>query len=341
MLQMFCNVGLSHLTKEARGSAFIPFSLPLPLGARTRMAFAVVDDYLYFGMGHDGTTYRNDFYRVNLKSGSVETLADAPEAFPQSFLLPMNNGYLLLINTYEANKPIYAYDPDTDSWSAVTSFSDLGLSTPDMYATSFVTDGDTIWFGGTPYGHSFFALTYPGLTLSTLASVPDSAVYRDASPAFYYNGKIYLGFGAAFDSNQVWRGFYTRWWEYDIATDTWTEKNRDVFGAVSRGAGFRELRPIGVWNGLLFAGAAEAAMAEGAMFDCGDRMFVYSPTKDKWSVFRIPIPFVACSEFRIAVIWKDYLLMAGGKTDVTSIQSARCLFFIPLEPYRPLLEDFS
>lgn len=121
------------------------------------------------------------------------------------------------------------YDPETDTWTPKTNFLNVPatVTTPRTEnlskAAISIIGNDIFIFGGnksfTDYSSNFTDNLYKYNITDNLWETVDEELggNRRAASGFYTNGKIYIGGG---DNGE----HMTDFWEYDIATDVWTEK---------------------------------------------------------------------------------------------------------------------
>lgn len=116
----------------------------------------------------------------------------------------------------------YEYNPVTDGWTAMQNYMNLDTYFSTVAESSIAKINDEIYiFGGRSKGiYNIYQdnITKYNVTTNTWSSVnEDPGKNRTEAAGFYVNGKIYIGGGE--DSEEL-----TDFWEYDIATDAWTQK---------------------------------------------------------------------------------------------------------------------
>ena len=127
------------------------------------------------------------------------------------------NGYGYVISGSYTND-VWKYDPLEDSWEQLEDYSNL-----DRGFGIGAMDGDIGYFGfGLTQGGPITGMAkdlwkFDGQT-ETFEQLSDCPCLERAHPALvYYSGKLYMGLGGN-------NGNLGDWWEYDIESDTWTEK---------------------------------------------------------------------------------------------------------------------
>jgi len=187
---------------------------------------------LYVGTGYDAENvgvYNNDFWAYDPVGKTWEQVADFPGAGRVGAVAFSIDGigYVGMgrdgQNKY---KDFYAYDPDQDTWTAVASFGGDKAS----FGVAFVIGnaGYVCTGEGNGFVNDFYKFV-PGTTGGTwtrLAKISNATpesfdddydVVRSKAVAFTSNGKGYIATGGkSAPGNDVW--------EYDPATDRWTEK---------------------------------------------------------------------------------------------------------------------
>jgi N-acetylneuraminic acid mutarotase len=192
----------------------------------------------YVGTGFDGNNRLNDFWEYNPDDNSwrqiADFLGDYPDeakyrygaiAFSLNDLGYVGSGYGASTATGGANdlKDLWEYNPGLDTWTRKASIGNSKRSN----AFVFVINGVAYVGGGTNNG------TYPtdfwkyNLTenrwdeLNPLDDADNSdytyAIQRESAATFVVNGHAYLCGG-------TYSSILSNVWEYDVATDLWTEK---------------------------------------------------------------------------------------------------------------------
>ncbi|HEY5824280.1 MAG TPA: kelch repeat-containing protein [Cyclobacteriaceae bacterium] len=209
----------------------------------------------YVGTGFDGTNRLNDFWEYDPINDSWKKVADFLGEFPGearyrygAVSLSLNNkgyvgsGYGSVAPTGGSNdlKDWWEYDPNTNIWSRKTSMGGSKRSN----AFSFEISGVGYVGGGSNNGTypkdfwSYDATKDSWTELNPLDDTDDSdytyALQRESASTFVIGGHAYLCGG-------TYSAITGSVWEYDTATDLWTEKStfegtvRDA--AVSFGVG--------------------------------------------------------------------------------------------------------
>jgi N-acetylneuraminic acid mutarotase len=192
----------------------------------------------YVGTGFDGTNRLNDFWEYDPDANTWRQVADFLGDYPNearyrygAVSLSLNNkgyvgsGYGSVESNGGANdlKDWWEYDPGTNLWTQKTSIGGSKRSN----AFSFVINGVGYLGGGSnngTYPTDFWS--YDATTDNWTALKPlddpnntdyDYAIQRESASTFVINGKGYLCVG-------TFSSIVGTVWEYDVATDFWTQK---------------------------------------------------------------------------------------------------------------------
>ena len=116
----------------------------------------------------------------------------------------------------------YKYDPSTDTWSSLANFPGgaRGLAVGGSYnGKGYIGFG----VGTTGYYDDLWEYSPDTDTWKELATCP---CFGRRHPVFSItsNGKIFVGLGDGNDQSASFVPGFKDWWEYDISTDTWTQK---------------------------------------------------------------------------------------------------------------------
>lgn len=192
-----------------------------PGNPRTNAVAFASDTKGYIGTGYDGDNELNDFWEYDPITNTWQQVADfggsaryGAVAFGVS-----NKGY---VGTgYDGNylKDFWEYDPSTNAWEQIVSIP----GSKREEAVAFVIDG--LAYVGTGTNNGIYVQDFWEFNPATgtwtqkldLDDDDDYAIDRSNAIAFTMNGFGYIGLGSYFSH-------LGDFWEYDPATDTWTEK---------------------------------------------------------------------------------------------------------------------
>ncbi|WP_306640649.1 kelch repeat-containing protein [Sanyastnella coralliicola] len=202
------------------------FVAPLPGGtsdARHHPVTFSIDGIGYLLTGTVGTTPSNDFMRYDPVSDTWEALPDFPGA-ARSFSYGTSRGTKAYVGfggiTGQAFNDLWEYDSETETWTELSSCPCDG-----RYHPTFIQLDGKIFMG---QGNNDTNLDdWWEYDIAT-----DSWSQKDDLPGpprhhpFYFgvNGKAYTGLGHGNSINGVLQ-IYTDWYEYDPATEQWTQLN--------------------------------------------------------------------------------------------------------------------
>lgn len=215
---------------------------------------------IYVGLGYDGVNYLHDFWEYDPVADSWKQVADFPGGgrYGAVAFAIGDKGYVC--SGYDGNylKDFWQYDPLTDTWTKKIS---PGGSKRNE-AVVFVIDDKAYLCTGINNGENvndmfvYDATTEQWTEKRKLTNVSDedyddkyTTIVRNNAVAFTLNGKGYVTTGLA-------SSYLNNTWEYDPATDLWTEKTafegtgRD--GAVGFSAGNRAFVGLGKSSSLRF-----------------------------------------------------------------------------------------
>jgi N-acetylneuraminic acid mutarotase len=201
----------------------------------------------YVGTGFDGTNRLNDFWQYDPDTNSWTQVADFLGDYPDearyrygAVAISLNDkgyvgsGYGATLPTGGANdlKDWWEYDPNTNTWSRKTS---MGGSKREN-AFAFVINGTAYVGGGynNDYPTDFWKYNVSDDQWTELNPLDDAdnsdydyAIQRESASTFVINGKGYLCVG-------TFSSIVGTVWEYDVATDLWTQKT--TFESTARDA---------------------------------------------------------------------------------------------------------
>lgn len=123
-----------------------------PLGSRASGIDFFYGNEVFFGCGHNGSNAFNDMWAYNVNTGLWSQKASFPGQGRTKLIYFMNNGKLIAGGGFvlgASSSPLsdyYAYDPLTNTWSSIQSFSGGALSNSQMFTignASYVVSGRT------------------------------------------------------------------------------------------------------------------------------------------------------------------------------------------------------
>lgn len=122
-------------------------------------------------------------------------------------------------DTWSTNRNVEIYDIATNTWSF-----GAPMPTPRSWMKAAVVDGKIYVIGGVGYGYRRDVEVYNPTTNSWEVRAPLPGRERYLHAVVAYKGKIYVIGGDSWGRgyNEIWDDI----WEYDPATNTWTEKSR-------------------------------------------------------------------------------------------------------------------
>jgi N-acetylneuraminic acid mutarotase len=176
----------------------------------------------YAGLGQNGNTYFDDFWRFNVSNNSWAKKASFPgraRVEPACFVIG-TKAYLVTGSVTNAGTCVnecWEYDTATDTWTQKANFPGSAR----VYAVGFAID--SLGYVGTganelgDFTKDFYAYHPTSNTWTRIADC--GGIARSADCGFSVNGKGYVCFGQ--DSNIH---YYTDMWEFDPVADTWTQK---------------------------------------------------------------------------------------------------------------------
>lgn len=286
---------------------------PGPSGKRGAVAFEI-DGKGYFGTGRfyqtelcnlsDGGCYTSDFFEYDPVTDVWVSKASLPIPFAYGVGISVGDkGYVGLGEASSGTfgglnfRKWYQYDPVTDQWIAKQNFMNVS-DTELIYfitlnASSYTKIGTDIYlFGGNigrygGGGRQTDSLYKYDTLLDTWTLIDDElGSNRTIASGFYSNGKIYAGGG---QNSEVLNDF----WEYDIATSTWTEKASLENMYYSRGVA--EVNGKGYFIGgynPIFSNFNQSAITY------SNKLLEYDPITDTW-IEKAPYPGGARSEMLV------------------------------------------
>jgi len=217
-------------------------SLPEEAKARFGAVAFSVGTNGYIGTGLDGKNYLKDFWAYNSSTNSWTKTADFPgSARRNAVAFAVNNkGYVGTgYDEDDETKDFYEYSPTTNTWINIPF-----PGTKKRDASVFVIGTKAYLVAGTEgNGQSSSEFySFDGTTWSPLRDIDNlntdedydddyTTIIRSAAVAFSIGTKGYLATGSGSSlANNVW--------EYDPATDVWTEKSKFTGSARTEAVGF-------------------------------------------------------------------------------------------------------
>jgi N-acetylneuraminic acid mutarotase len=218
----------------------------LPQGAErsSAVAFSAAGKG-YVGTGYDGFQYLSDFYQYDPGTNDWTRINDFPYGARYEAVAFGIGDFGYLGTGFDGNnalKDFYRYDPSTDSWS------DIGFSGNKRYgATAFIYNNKAYLVTGINSGTEVndFWVFDPSLSsqnwkeLNHISNYSSDAfddgytnILRNNAASFVIGDKAYISTGENSGVN------YTFTWEYDFATDLWTEKSPFEGPATTGAVGF-------------------------------------------------------------------------------------------------------
>ncbi len=185
-----------------------------------------IGDIGYVGTGRispSGSVLVKDFFQYNAAQNTWQQLTDFPGSGRRGAIGFAIDGYGY-IGTGSFTNDIYRYDPSNDSWTQVANVPGGGR----MSAIGFELGGEG--YVGTGYRtdvgwsstdfHKYDPTTDSWVQIDDVGIDPINGPRpRMESTGFSLNGKGYVITGVTISSGDNYRDF----WEYDPATDLWTE----------------------------------------------------------------------------------------------------------------------
>lgn len=294
----------------------------LPDAANRREAISFsVDGKGYYGGGTvaptNGCTTENGCFLTSFYE--YDPVADtwtARAPMPQSIVFGTAVGYggMGYAGLGEVYSPVlmqrvksskwFRFDPAANAWSAMQNF--MGASDTDYYNTfsetaSALLDGDIYIFGGKGNGNynNYTDNVYKydiGANAWSLVD-GDPGKNRTEAAGFYLDGKIYIGGGH--DSEAL-----NDFWQYDIASDSWTQKANLPFPHTQRAC--VELNGKGYFIGGY---GKSVTPTDDAWYL--DTMLEYDPATD---AFTAKAPYPARRAGMIAFVHNGKIYAGAGNT---------------------------
>ena len=155
------------------------------------------------------------------------------------------------------------YNPSTDSWSAVPSWSSNFGNT----GKTMVAIGNSIYFFGGVYGSTYNNTLNEYNTVTDSWTVPTAgSTARARHSAVAINSKMYV-----YGGSTTGGGYLDDIWEYDPSTDSWSEKTSGSIGA-------RMFSQVIAYNGLMYVYGGLGGLPTIYLSD----LHTYDPVTDSW-----------------------------------------------------------
>lgn len=175
-----------------------------------------IGDKGYFGMGRDDDGYLSDFWQFDPDKNAWTQVADFPGTL-RSYNVSISNGSKGYVGLgYDGNNDLadfWEYDANSDSWTQVADFG----GGERRYATAFAIGNDIYVGTGTQEEDKLFTndfWKFDGTSWSKITTL--SGEKRRKANAVSLDGKGYVIGGQH-------NGAIADFWEYDPASDTWTQ----------------------------------------------------------------------------------------------------------------------
>lgn len=185
-----------------------------------------IGDYAYVGLGKDADNYYVDFYKYDPSTDSWVQIADFPGTARQDAVAFTVNGIAYVGTGYTDDpsatyfKDFYAYNPATNSWSAISDFSGSARSSAVAFAI-----GDFGYVGtgidASDETKDFYKYNPSTDTWSSIANLASGK--RKGAVGFAINGKGYVSGGGYADFK---KGSFQHSdvYSYDPAANSWSEE---------------------------------------------------------------------------------------------------------------------
>lgn len=223
----------------------------------------VIGNNAYMGFGFNGGTSIKDLWEYDLSSNNWTRKADCGVDFDAGIAMIINNiayvgfGMSRNIACCGLHKQVWAYDPNTNSWTRKSDFLGPGRWGPfgiGLNGKGYMGLGSVD--GGTRL-HDWWEYDPATDTWTQRADMPSTENHYIPA-GFAINNKIYAG------TTSYSLGIAKDWFEYDPATNVWTPK-ADFPGAVS------------------FAASGFVIGNKGYIAGGGSECWEYDPSANSWT----------------------------------------------------------
>lgn len=188
--------------------------------ARAEGSSFAINNFGYFGMGHDDDGNLSDFWKYDPSSNSWIPAKSFPGT-ARAYNVSVSNGQKGYVGLgYDGSNDLsdfWEYDPTSNSWNRIADFP----GGPRRYATAFAIGTDIYVGTGTTdndkqYNNDFYK--YDGNNWTQIKSLPGNKRRKANSTGFEGKGYVISGSRSSTILNDMW--------VYDPANDSWTEKAR-------------------------------------------------------------------------------------------------------------------
>jgi N-acetylneuraminic acid mutarotase len=239
-----------------------------------------------FGCSNE-TCFTNSFYEYNPVTDSWTTKASIPSSFYNGVGIGLNGkGYVGMGDVFYAfgsaskkSSAWYEYDPNTDVWTQKQGVMNnpYAFSQDARASCSISKIGNEIYiFGGRVQNDGNYytdsLIKYDTSTNNWQNVNADLGKNRASASGFYANGKIYIGNGE--DSIHI-----EDFWEYNIATNEWTEKAGSGVGHYERST--VEINGKGYFIGGYCSGCVNTTVNPTGLYI--DDLLEYNPATNIWT----------------------------------------------------------
>lgn len=270
----------SNVTFENSGPIWTELG-DISLARREQTISFFADGKLYYGTGKQQSTYLKDIWEYNPTTGAWTQKADFPgeeRAEATTFTLAGDSYVGFGTGKNGPLKDLYKYSATTNTWTASVNYpNDNTIVSPGVF-----TDGGNAYFiGGYRNGTGTIneLWRFDGTTWTQLTSLPGET--RKNPFVFTINGKAYVGGGVKISGSTTTSGGRD-FWEYDIASDKWTQLSDIPDNASTDG---RSYAIAGANSARIFYVPNWSTGSEGL----GIRVYSYVPATNKWSLQDKPL----------------------------------------------------
>ncbi|MGC3943120.1 MAG: kelch repeat-containing protein [Chryseolinea sp.] len=270
----------SNITFENSGPAWTEVG-DVPSIQRQQPVSFFADGKLYYGTGKNNDVYLKDIWEYNPATGVWTQKADFPgeeRAEATTFTIGSDTYVGFGTGKNGSLKDLYKYASATNTWTASVNYPN---SNSIVGPGVFVDNGSAYFIGGY---RSNTATTnelwrFDGITWTQLTSLPGET--RKNPFVFAINGKAYVGGGTKINSGSTTSGGRD-FWEYDIATNNWTQLT-DLPSDATTDA--RSFSISGANSALVFYAPNWSSGTDGY----GIKTYSYTPSTGKWSFVDKPL----------------------------------------------------
>jgi N-acetylneuraminic acid mutarotase len=172
-----------------------------------------IGDFGYIGLGYDGSSYYDDFYKWDQAKNTWSAIADYPGAgrYEPTGMTIEGKGYVGLGWTGSAGATdFWSYDTATKTWTQMATFTGKGR----YGASVFVIGHKAFVMGGSTYSNDVWMYDAHQNTWKHMNNCPQGDI--EGMSSFAIGNYGYTGGG--------WNGsnLLNTFWQYDTTTDTWS-----------------------------------------------------------------------------------------------------------------------